>query len=75
MRREKELEDLLRGKEIKKIFLVETDSTQVQQASDYTIKHYKTMLPQMTENERKIRRICLVHEALVPNINDLDCVF
>ena len=64
VRREKELEELLKREKIMIMFLVEADSSQIKQASEYTIKGYKTIIPEIEEKDGKIRVVCLTHESL-----------
>ena len=63
VRREKELEEILRREAVDVMFLVETDTSSInEEEKDYAIAGYRTILPKLDETDNKVGILGLIKE-------------
>ena len=65
VKREHEINELLRKEKLDVLFLVETDSYVILEEKDYTITGFKTVFPLKDANNQKTRLITLITEKNV----------
>ena len=62
IKREKEIEEMLREHQLDILFLVETDTNMIMSEKDYKLKGYKTIFQNKKEGTEKTRIIALCKE-------------
>ena len=62
--KELEIRNILREEMLNILFLTETDTMAISDPKDYQIEGYKTVLPILSSENKKVRIICLIENSI-----------